>query len=221
MASLMLTRNRGFLVNPVAPSSEPFRTLRLALQLGAEARSGRAVLFTSAEPEVGKSTVAANYALVSALSHSRTLVVDGDLRRPSLHRFFDVHRSPGVVELIAAESDLAKFAQSVPGLEHLDVLTAGQPIARPGDLASSQRMGELLRQACGAYDLVVIDSPPLLTGPDAAGLASHAGVDVVLVVKGNSKRRAVAKALRSLELIEANVLGFVVNRTGRLATYGY
>jgi capsular exopolysaccharide synthesis family protein len=212
---------RSRIVDPGAPSSEPFRTLRLALQLRSSLRSGNIVVVTSADAADGKSTVAANYALLSSFGHANVLLVDGDLRKPSIHELFDLPRAPGLVELLASGPHLEPFTHSVPTLGQLDVITAGRPIPRSGDLASSERMGAMLQQASKQYALVVIDSPPLLSSADAAGLATHPGVDVVLVTRKSSRRRQVLKALRKLDLIEANVAGIVVNREGRLATYGY
>lgn len=212
---------RSRIVDPGAPSSEPFRTLRLALQLRSSLRSGNIVVVTSADAADGKSTIAANYALLSSFGHANVLLVDGDLRKPSIHELFDLPRAPGLVELLASGPHLEPFTHSVPTLGQLDVITAGRPIPRSGDLASSERMGAMLQQASKQYALVVIDSPPLLSSADAAGLATHPGVDVVLVTRKSSRRRQVLKALRKLDLIEANVAGIVVNREGRLATYGY
>jgi capsular exopolysaccharide synthesis family protein len=221
VAEAVVKERRG-LVDPGKPSAEPFRTLRLALQLRSETRTRNIVLFTSAQPDEGKSTVAANFALISSLSQSSTLLIDGDLRKPTLHEFFSIPRAPGLVELLAGGSNARDFAQIVPTIGQLEVLTAGRPIPRSGDLASSTKMGELLRSAAEQYGLVVVDSPPLLHAADAVGLAAHAGVDVVLVVNRSGKRRAVRNALRKLQLVEANIAGIVVNRDGRLATYsGY
>src|SRR3954470_1066516 len=99
------TNRRRALVDPAGPASEPFRTLRLALDLRSDTDS-RTVLVTSAEPRVGKTTIAVNYALVSSLSHISVLLVDGDLRAPTVHEAFGLERSPGLVELIAAGGDL-------------------------------------------------------------------------------------------------------------------
>jgi tyrosine-protein kinase Etk/Wzc len=206
------------LVNVGTPSAEALRTLRLALQLRSESRTGNTILFTSAEPGVGKSTVAANYALVASVGQ-RVLLVDGDLRRPSLHSFFEMPQEPGLIELLAGDSDLAVVARRVPGLGQLRLLTAGKPIPHSADVASSERMRDILRRASADYDLVVIDTAPILGAADAEGMASHPGVAVVLVVRPTTKRRALTKALRRLELIEANIAGVVVNRAGRVESY--
>lgn len=205
---------RRRLVDPAAANSEPFRTLRLALQLRSDASAGNIILVTSAEPQAGKTTVACNYAVVSSLSHSSVLLIEGDLRSPKVHELLGLERSPGLVDVIAADGELEEFVQRVPP-GHLDVLTAGRSIPRSGDLTASERMGDLLRKASEAYDLVVIDAPPVLSVADAEGYASHPGVEVLMVVRQNTKRRWLIKAMRRLRVIEANVAGVVLNRWGR------
>src|SRR5262245_36758020 len=116
-------RRRYGLVDPGSSASEPFRTMRLALQLRSESRSGDVILFTSAEPRAGKSTVAANYALVSSMSQNKVLLIDGDLRSPSIHSFFDIPRAPGLVELLAAGPEIRDLVRTIPGLGELHVLT--------------------------------------------------------------------------------------------------
>jgi capsular exopolysaccharide synthesis family protein len=211
---------RACVVDPATPSAEPFRMLRLAIDLRPQSATSNAVLVTSPHTGDGKSTVAANYALVSALTRERVLLIDADLRSPSVHGMFGLNRSPGVVELVRDGLKLTDVIQRV-GYLGLDVLTSGADIARPGDLAGSRQFTELVTQARAAYDLVVIDSPPVLIAADAAGIAAQADVGALLVVRRRARRRHVASAIRKLQLMDANVLGLVVNREGSLATYGY
>jgi capsular exopolysaccharide synthesis family protein len=215
-----VSRKGKYLVDPADVAAEPFRTLRLAIDLRPDARTGPNLVFTSPEPGDGKTTVAANYALVSSLAQGRVLLVDADLRSPSIHEVFDIPRSPGLVELLRDRRPLEGVVQRVP-YSDLDVLTAGAPVTRAGDVVSSPRMAELLASIAPHYDQVVIDAPPLLVAADAAGLASHPGTDVIVVVKRQGKRHPLLKALKKLELTEANVLGLVVNREGRLVHYAY
>jgi tyrosine-protein kinase Etk/Wzc len=206
------------LVDPATASAESLRTLRLALQIRSDNRTGNSILFTSAEPGAGKSTVAANYSLVASMRQS-VLLIDADFRRPSLHSFFDVEQAPGVFDLLASGAAIDDVSRAVgPGM--LQLITAGSQIGHVSDIAASERMGTLLRDAANDYDMVVIDAPPVLVSADAEGLASHGGVDVVLVVSPTTKRRMIVKALRRLELIEAHIAGIVVNRSGRVAAYG-
>ncbi|MFL5963657.1 MAG: CpsD/CapB family tyrosine-protein kinase [Gaiellaceae bacterium] len=215
------------LVDASSPSAEPFRSLRLALELRTEHRSGNIVLFASAEPGEGKSTIAANFALISSFSHSSVLLIDGDLRRPTLHSLFRVPRAPGLVDGFTtlatgqATADTFPPVHEVGNIARLSLITAGNEFARTGDLVASKRMAQFLAAASKSYGLVVLDAPPLLLSADAAGYAAHPGVDVVLIVARNSRRRQTLNALRKLELVGANVIGLVANREGSLTTYGY
>ncbi len=209
------------LVDPNSPSSEPFRTLRLAIDLRSHARTGNAIVVTSPDPGDGKSTVAANYAFVSSFGQSRVLLIDGDLRNPTLHKIFGFSRSPGLIDLLRDDLSLSSVKHEVSAAGRLDFLAAGSPMSRPGDVGTSLQMAKLIEQASKEYDTIVIDSPPALRLADAAGLASHPGTDALLVVRRSTKKRHLVKALRELELMEANVLGIVVNRTGRLTQYTY
>jgi capsular exopolysaccharide synthesis family protein len=207
------------LVDPSSPSAEPFRMLRLAIDLRPEATSNT-VLVTSPHKGDGKSTIAANYSMVAAFTSARVLLIDGDLRSPMQHLYFGLPRSRGVVELIRDGLGLSDVVRR-GGYLGLDVLTAGGAISRPGDLVTSKRFGELLEEARSSYDLVVIDAPPVLLAADAPSIAARDGVGALLVVDHNARRRHIGNAVRKLRLMEANLLGLVVNREGRLATYGY
>ncbi len=210
---------RRALVDPGSPSAEAFRSLRLALQLRVGNDRQPAVLVTSAEPSAGKSTAAANFALVSALAQSRVLLIDADLRRPVQHEIFGLSRSPGLVELLALGGPISQFVQrSIAGV---DILTAGRDVVRTGDITSSVRMGEVLAEAAEMYDIVVVDSPPVLAAADVEGIASHGGVEIVFVADKNSRGRAVVKAIRRLERIDADIAGIVLNREGQQDLYGY
>jgi capsular exopolysaccharide synthesis family protein len=208
---------RDGLVDPASPSSEAFRTLRLALQLRSQWEETTGILITSAEPRAGKSTTAANYASLSAFGGARVLLVDADVRSPAIHEIFGLARSPGLVEYVASHSPLERLVQTAS--PQLDVLTAGQPVARASDVSHSSRIADLLREASTAYDVVVFDAPPVLAAADAEALAAHAGMQVVFIVDGTSRRRNVTKALRRLELIRARVAGLVVNRSGEPVVY--
>ena len=161
-----VTKIREALVDPGSPSAEAFRTLRLALRLRSQAEDTAAVMMTSAEPRAGKSTTAANYANLSAFGGARVLV-DADVRSPSQHEIFGISLAPGLVEYVAEGLPLETVVQRVS--VQLDVLTAGQRVARPSDVSHSPRIRELLREAAGAYDVVIVDTPPVLATADAAG----------------------------------------------------
>lgn len=208
---------REGLVDPASSESEAFRTLRLALALRSQSEETAAILLTSAEPKAGKSTTAANYANLSAFGGARVLLVDADVRNPAQHEIFGLARSPGLVEFVASTLPLEQLVQSAS--PQLDVLTAGQPVARASDVSHSPRMADLLHEGSTSYDVMIFDAPPVLAAADAEALASHVGVQIVFVVEKSSRRRNIAKALRRLELINARVAGLVLNRSGEPVLY--
>jgi capsular exopolysaccharide synthesis family protein len=205
-----------FLVEPDSASAEPLRALRLAIEARVGSPETKGLVFTSPRPGEGRSTISANYALVAAHVQRPVLLVDADMRSPSLHAMFELPQSPGLVEVLRDRLDPWQVTHTFPSLGGLHVMTAGSSLARPGDVAASPAMGELLERMYEDCEAVVLDSPPVLSAADASGLASHAGTDVVMVVNRSGKRRHLASALRRLALTEANVLGLVVNREGAL-----
>lgn len=220
---------REALVDPVAASAEPFRTLRLALRLRAQATETTAILVTSAEPRTGKSTVAANYANLTAFGGGRVLLIDADVRNPVQHEIFGISRSPGLVEYVAGRGSMDGRGGEPMSLDRLvqhvsvqlHVLTAGQPVARASDVTHSLRIVELIHDVAARYDVVVVDTAPVLATADAEAIATHAGVEVVFVVDQSSRRRNVTRALRRLDLINARIAGLVLNRQGEPVVYAY
>jgi capsular exopolysaccharide synthesis family protein len=217
----VIGRHRTSFVDLASHATDPFRELRLALELRHEARTGNMIMFTSPSSGDGKSTLAANYALVAAHDGLRVLLVDADLRSPSLHEFFDHPRAPGLLDLLGSEREIAEFVHPIVAHEgRLELLTAGSPVSTSGHVASSSAMAALLEKARWGYDAVVVDSPAALASADASGLASHHGNDIVVVVNPSGRRSALTRTLRKLELTGANVVGLVVNNDGAPVSYG-
>lgn len=179
------------------------------------------MLFTSADPGEGKSTIAANYALVAAVNDRRVLLVDVDLRHPGIHDIFGLTRSPGLTEVIYSRLEFHALTQPIQGVPGLHVLTAGMPAPRAGDITGSNTVRDLLTRASEEYDIVAVDAPPVLIGADATHLAAHPAANVVFVVSKKQGTRRVNRALGKLHLVGANLLGFVVNWEGHLSEYGY
>jgi protein-tyrosine kinase len=209
--------NQRLLVEPDSASAEPLRALRLAIEARIGTGPTRGLLFTSPRPREGRSTISANYALVAAHVQRPVLLIDADLRKPTLHESFDLPRSPGLVDVLRDRLDPWQVTHTFPSLGRLHVMTAGSLLPRPGDVAASPAMGELLDTVYDDCEAVVLDSPSVLTSADASGLASHGRTGIVMVVNRSTKRRQVVSALQKLAVTEASVLGLVVNREGTLS----
>jgi Mrp family chromosome partitioning ATPase len=204
--------SRRFLVEPDSASAEPLRTLRLAIEAQIGVGDTKGLVFTSPRPGDGRSTIAANYALVAAHVQRPVLLIDADMRKPSVHTMFDLPLSPGLVDVLRDRLDPWEVTHALSSLGGLHVMTAGSTLASPGDVAASPVMAELLETVYEDCEAVALDSPAALTAADAASLASHRGTDVVMVVRRSGKRRHVESALRRMAVTEANVVGLVINR---------
>ncbi len=209
--------------NPQSPFTEAYRTLRTNIQFSSLDKPVEKLMVTSASPGEGKSTTAANLAVVIAQSGKRTVLVDTDLRRPVLHQIFGLPNAVGVTNaLLQPEgSDLTPFLQPT-GVDNLWLLSSGPQPPNPSELLGSHRMGELIQELRMTADALVFDSPPTLAVTDAAVLARQ--MDGVLLVVESAKTREVAakRAAQGLLKVNANVLGIAVNRISyRLAGSHY
>jgi capsular exopolysaccharide synthesis family protein len=199
---------------------ESIRTLRNSILLADFERRLRSLLVTSAAPGEGKSTIAAHLALAHAAQGRRTLLIDGDLRRPSVHRRFGVASSPGLSSLLVGE--IFWRGAVVPSGVHpqLDLLPAGPPSRRASDLMGTS-LRDLLEEAGRLYDLILVDGPPLLGFAEPLEMAT--AVDGVLVVAraGETSRKAVRAVLTTLRRVRAEVTGVVLNEVRSDLSDGY
>ncbi len=209
--------------NPQSPFTESYRTLRTNIQFSSLDRPIDRLMVTSASPAEGKSTTAANLAVVVAQGGKRTILVDTDLRRPVLHQIFSLPNAVGVTNalLLPEGSDLTPLLQPTD-VQNLWLLSSGPQPPNPSELLGSHRMGELIKELGQYADMLVFDSPPTLAVTDAAVLARQ--MDGVLLVVESAKTREVAakRAAQGLLKVNANVLGIAVNRISyRLAGSHY
>jgi succinoglycan biosynthesis transport protein ExoP len=193
-----------------SPLTEAFRSLRTSVLLSAAGQPPRSLLVSSARPGEGKTTVSSNLAISLAQLGQRVLLIDADLRRPSVHRAFHIQGSLGVVSHLTGQQDwrAAVAKTSIPGLE---VLVSGPAPPNPAELLSSDRMQKLIQEALDEYKFVVLDSPPLLNVSDSRILAMVVE-GVVLVVKGGETPRELARRAQAcISDVGARVIGVVLN----------
>jgi tyrosine-protein kinase Etk/Wzc len=190
--------------------AEAYRTLRTNLIFSQAVQSLRTIVVTSAAPSEGKTTTAANLAVSFAQQGMRVLIVDCDLRRARLHKMFGVPREPGLTECMLGQYGHEEVTRetAVPGLY---VLASGQLPPNPSELLGGDRMRKTLAALSGAFDLVILDTPPLLAASDAAILSTLCDGVVLVVRAGVTEAEAGRQAMQQLASVGARVVGAVLN----------
>lgn len=222
LAVIPKTRAGGIVLvdDPRSPAAEAVRSMRALLSLNGA--GGSSFLFTSALPEEGKTFCAVNFAAALALEGRRTLLVDADMRLPSVEeQLFDKGApQPGLSDVLAGEIALAKAARPT-SVENLHVLTAGRLKSGPAELLTAPRLSGLLTAILEEHDCVVIDTPPLLPVSDALRIAAHVAHPVLVARCGSTRGRAVQRAQHLLTVAAGkSPSGLVLNRAP-LKTAGY
>lgn len=209
-------------LDATAIQSEGYRTVRTNLQFINVDDPVRAFVVTSAAPGDGKTTVACNLAIALAQADKKVCLVESDLRRPRVTEYLQMNSGIGLTEVLAGQVPLSDALQSWGG-GMLHVLPPGSIPPNPSELLGSHQMAQVIQSLKNDFDVVILDTPPLLAVSDAAVLASQADGAVVVVRYGKSSRDAVRHAVGSLEQIDAEVLGTVLNAVPakRGCGYGY
>jgi capsular exopolysaccharide synthesis family protein len=199
---------------------EAIRTLRNSILLTDFDRRLRSVLLTSASPSEGKSTVAAHLAATHASQHKRTLLIDGDLRRPSVHRLFQVPNSMGLSNVLMKELSWLDAVVVMDEPNGLHILPAGPSTRRASDLIG-MGLAELIEEATREYDLVVLDAPPLLGFAEPLQMATAVDGVIVVARAGDTSRKALSSVITTLARLRANLVGVVLNEVHREVSAGY
>jgi capsular exopolysaccharide synthesis family protein len=211
-----------------APAPEPalsnyeeaIRALRNSILLTDFDQRLRSILLTSASPSEGKSTVAAHLAATHASQQKRTLLIDGDLRRPSVHRLFQVPNSVGLSNVLLQQISWRDAVIRIGEPGGLDILPAGPATRRASDLIG-MGLADLIEEATRDYDLVVLDAPPLLGFAEPLHMATVVDGVIVVARAGDTSRKALATVLGTLKRLRANLVGVVLNEVHREVSAGY
>ncbi|MEP6667488.1 MAG: polysaccharide biosynthesis tyrosine autokinase, partial [Nocardioidaceae bacterium] len=208
-------------VNDIRSSAaESFRTLRTNLMYSQAVQKMRTLLITSASPAEGKTTTAANLAVSFAQQGIRVLLLDCDLRRGRIHRMFGVPREPGLTDLVVGQQEESVVTRStaVPGLY---LVASGKIPPNPAELLGSEGMRKTLARLTEGYDLILVDSPPLLAASDAAILATMVDGVILVLRAGGTEKAAAQQAVDQLNSLGARVVGAVLNDpNSQVAKYG-
>lgn len=206
---------------PKSPVAEAFRSLRTSVHFSAISLDKKVILISSTFPGEGKSTIAANYAITLAQTGGRVLILDCDMRRPTVHEKFGQDRVPGLSELLTG--DVATSAAiHASGIDNLHILGAGTIPPNPAELLGSTEMGNLLQKLRGDFDHIVIDAPPLLAVTDATVLTAFSDLVLLVFEPGKVPAKIAARVREILTSIKAPVAGIVVcDRNAVDESYGY
>jgi non-specific protein-tyrosine kinase len=206
-----------------SPTAEAYRTLRTNVQFSTliMTRSANTLLVTSSGAGEGKSTTAANLAVVMAHAGKRVIVVDTDLRRPILHKLFGVSNEVGLTDLLVNKTLTLEAVMAKTAIDNLQVLPSGPLPPNAADFLSSEQMEGLIAHLTEQADMVIFDSPPLLVVTDARILATRLGATLLVIEAGRTRSEVCRRGVEVLEQVGVNPLGVVLNRFNPKQDAGY
>lgn len=206
-------------LDPKSPVSEAYRTLRTNLQFSKVDQKLDSVLITSAGPKEGKSTTAANLAIAMAQAGQKVVLVDADLRRPVIHSIFGVKKDLGLTNYLMEAISYEQLFKTT-FLDNLFLITSGVLPPNPSELLASHKMEDTLARLRADFDLVVIDSPPVIAVTDAAVMSTKVSGTILIVSAEHTNRDAIARADSLLKSVNAKLLGALLNGVNVEGMYG-
>ncbi|MFI8687635.1 CpsD/CapB family tyrosine-protein kinase [Rossellomorea sp. NPDC077527] len=196
--------------DPKSPISEQYKTIRTNINFSSVDHEMRSIMVTSSGPGEGKSTTAANLAVVFAQQGKKVLLVDADMRKPTAHYTFNLTNTFGLTTVLSRQKNLTDVTNH-SDVENLDILTCGPVPPNPAELMSSKSMEDFLVEAYQVYDVLIFDTPPILAVTDAQVLANQCHGTVLVVSSGTTEVDSAVKAKDVLSSTKAKLLGVVLN----------
>lgn len=206
--------------NPKSPISEAYRTLRTNISFSAVDDDLKVIMVTSSGPGEGKSTTVANLAVTYAQSEKRTILIELDLRKPTVHKTFKLSNRLGISHVLTKQASLDEVIQDTT-IPNLSAITAGLIPPNPSELVGSKSLGLILEQLKEQFDQIIIDTPPVLALTDAQLISTHCDGVVLVAESGKVKRSALLDAKERLEIVKARIVGVVINNAKRKAKDDY
>ena len=208
--------------SPKSTASESFRGIRTSILFSSADAAPQVLLVTSAGPSEGKTICASNLAVTMAQSGSKVLVLDCDMRRPRIHKVFNIGREIGASGVLIGQNGL-KEAIITTDIENLDVLPVGQIPPNPSEILGSHKMAQMLETLKQSYDRIIMDSPPVTAVTDAIVLSKLVDGVILIVRAGDTPKQVIQNAISQLRAVNAHILGAVLNgiQTGKDSYYYY
>jgi capsular exopolysaccharide synthesis family protein len=209
------TEERLSLITLSRPSSaiaEQFKTIRTNIQFSMVDKELKTLMVTSAAQGAGKSTISANLAVTMAMQGKRVLLVDADMRKPTVHKTFQLPNQDGLTTLLTEKDTTIKETAHRMPTEGLYVITSGIVPPNPSELLASNRMSQLIKELEEVFDLIIFDTPPIVAVTDAQVMASKVDGTLFVIDKGVADKEMVKKSKELLDMVGANVIGAIFNR---------
>lgn len=196
---------------PKSHAAEAFRTLRTNIQFSIINKEVKTIVVTSSQPNEGKSTVVSNLAIAFAENNKKVLLVDCDLRKPTIHKNFALSNMEGLTSLVAEEK---KFKECIKDSEvnNLHILCSGPIPPNPAEILGSEKLKALLKELSGMFDVILFDAPPILAVTDAQILSTLSDGVVFVASFGEVDKRAIVRAKELIDKVGGRVLGVVMNK---------
>ncbi|WP_396219581.1 CpsD/CapB family tyrosine-protein kinase [Enterococcus sp.] len=209
------------MVDPSSPIAEQYRTIRTNIQFASSAdKQIKTIVVTSSGPGEGKSTTSANLAVVFAKSGQRVLLVDADMRKPTVYKTFSLNNASGLSTVLSTSTSVLEAAQKTV-IDNLSALTSGPKPPNPSELLGSARMNQVMEEAKNLYDVVIFDMPPVVAVTDAQIMASKADGTILVVRENVARKESLTKARDLLNMVQARIIGVVYNGAEHSKDSGY
>lgn len=205
---------------PTSSVSEQFRTVRTNIKFSIIGDSNRTISITSANPSEGKSVFSSNLAATFAQQGEKTILIDADLRRPTVHKTFMISNQKGLSNLLSGSDELDSVIQKT-NIDNLDVITSGPIPPNPAELIGSSNFKKMLEDLSRKYDWILVDTPPVNAATDASLISSVCYGTVLVVPQGIANKTDVNNAVEQLKKVHAKILGTVMNRVNVKESAGY
>ena len=209
--------------DPKSPISEAYRGLRTSLQyssLNNKDKDGNIILISSPGPGEGKTTTIVNLAITYANLGKKTLLIDADLRKPVVHKIFNLDKNIGLTQHLVGFKEDKQLAVQDTGIKNLSAITSGVIPPNPSEILASENMKNLIGKLKKEYDIILIDSPPLLAVTDAFICLNYTDQFILVVRAGKTDKTGLDRSINQINRTESSLVGVVVNAVDESNTYG-